>query len=202
MARSGGGKRRNRGCLACLGCLGLTACLAAVLVAVVLFAPSLLRKVGIFGPGPEERFSGAADPVGTEMVAEVLDDAGFEGVDVVVMPVQGSQGQVAILTLTESSRLGSIESTASGEEQFISLVQDFSRANREGDLRIETVALDFQGEDGQSLVSVGVAQQAVDAYAAGEISRREFVRQVEIDFSNLISAAELQQLIAEMEAGQ
>jgi hypothetical protein len=201
MARSGGGKRRNRGCLACLGCLGLTACLAAVLVAVVLFAPSLLREV-IFGPGPEERFSGAADPVGTEMVAEVLDDAGFEGVDVVVMPVQGSQGQVAILTLTESSRLGSIESTASGEEQFISLVQDFSRANREGDLRIETVALDFQGEDGQSLVSVGVAQQAVDAYAAGEISRREFVRQVEIDFSNLISAAELQQLIAEMEAGQ
>ncbi len=202
MTRSGGGKGRNRGCLACLGCLGLTACLAAVLVAVVLFAPGLLRKVGIFGPGPEERFSGAADPVGTEMVAQVLDDAGFEGVDVVVMPVQGSQGQVAILTLTEASRLGSIESTASGEEQFLSLVQGFSRANREGDLRIQTVALDYQGEDGQSLISVAVAQGAVDAYAAGKISRREFVRQVEVNFSNLISAAELQQLIAEMEAGR
>lgn len=202
MARPDGGRRRNRGCLACLGCVGLTACLAALLVAVVLFAPALLRKVGIFGPGPEERFSGAADPVGTDMVAEVLDEAGFEGVEVVVMPVQGGKGQVAILTLNESSRLGAIDSSASGEEQFMSLVQDFSRANREGDLRIETVALDFQGENGQSLVSAGVPQEAVDAYAAGKISRREFVQQVEIDFSNLISAAELQRLIAEMEAGQ
>ena len=39
-------------------------------------------------------------------------------------------------------------------------------------------------------------------YAAGKISRREFVGQVEIDFSNLISAAELQQLITETEAAQ
>jgi hypothetical protein len=202
MAHSDGGRRRNRGCLACLGCLGLTACLAAVLVGVVLFAPTLLQKVGIFGPGPEERFSGAADPVGTQMVTEVLDDAGFEGVDVVVMPVQGSKGQIALFTLSESSRLGSIDSTASGEEQFLSLVQEFSRANREGDLKIETVALDFQGENGQSLVSAGVPQEAVDAYATGKIGRREFVQQVEIDFSNVISAAELQRLIAEMEAGQ
>jgi hypothetical protein len=182
--------------------MGLSTCLAAVLVAVVLFAPALLRKVGIFGPGPEERFSGAADPVGTEMVAEVLDHAGIEGVDVVVMPVQGSRGQIAILTLNESSRLGSIGNTASGEEQFMSLVQDFSRTNREGDLKIETVALDFQGEDGQSLVSAGVSQEAVDAFAAGKINRREFVQQVEIDFSNLISAAELQRLIQEREAGR
>jgi hypothetical protein len=168
----------------------------------VLFGPGLLRKVGIFGPGAEERYSGAADPVGTEMVAKVLDDAGFEGVDVVVIPVKGSEGQIAVITLNESSQLGSTDSTASGEEQFMSLVQDYARANRDGDLKIETVALNLQGDNGESLISMGVPQEALDAYAAGKISRREFVRQVEIDFSNLISAAELRQLITEMEAAQ
>lgn len=202
MTRSTGSGRRNRGCFACLGCIGLTACLMVVLVAIVLFAPSLPNKLGIFGPRPEERFSGAADPVGTQMVSQVLQDAGFVGVEVVVMPVQGSTGQVAFITLTESSRLGGASNTTGGEEQFVSLLQDFSRANREGGLEITTVAVDLQGDGGQSLVSVAVSQEAVDAYAAGRISRSEFVQQVEIDFSNLISAAELQQLISEMEAGQ
>lgn len=198
MAGSTGG-RRNRGCI---GCLGLIACLAAVLLGTVFFAPTLLHRVGILGPTPEERFSGAADPVGTQVVGQLLEDAGFDGVDVVVMPVQGSTGQVAFITLTESSRLGGVDTTASGEEQFVSLLQDFSQANREGGLEITTVAVDLQGDGGQSLVSVAVSQEAVDAYSAGTISRSEFVQQVEIDFSNLISAGELRQLISEMEAGQ
>jgi hypothetical protein len=185
-----------------LACLGLIAVSAVVLVAAVLFGPTLLRKVGVFAPTAEERYSGAADPVGTEMVSEALDNAGIEGAEVVVMPVKGSDGQIAVITLNESSRLGSINSSASGEEQFRSLVRDYAQANRDGDLRIDTVALDFQGEDGESLVSVGVPQEAIDAYAAGEITRSEFVEQVEIDFSNLISPAELRQLIAEMEAAQ
>ncbi len=200
MAESGRGKKR--GCLGCLGCLGLLAALAVALVAVLFFAPSLLRKIGILGLEAEERYYGAADPLGTEMVTEVLDDAGFAGVEVVVIPVKGGEGQIAVVTLTESSQIGSIDNTASGEEQFVSLIQDYSQANREGELNIETVALDFQGDNGESLISMSVPQEAIDAYAAGEISRREFVRQVEIDFSNLISAAELQQLITEMEQAQ
>lgn len=202
MASSGSGRGRKRGCIGCLACLGLITVSAVVLVAAVLFGPTLLRKVGVFGPTAEERYSGAADPVGTEMVSEALDNAGFEGVEVVVIPVKGGDGQIAVITLNEFSRLGSIDSSASGEEQFMSLVRDYAQANRDGDLRIDTVALDFQGENGESLVSVGVPQEAIDAYAAGEITRSEFVQQVEIDFSNLISPAELQQLIAEMEAAQ
>lgn len=200
MAESG--KGRKRGCLGCLGCLGLLAAAAAVLVAAVLFGPSLLRKVGIFGPDAKERYSGAADPVGTVMVTQVLDDAGFEGVDVVVMPVKGSQGQIAVITLSESSQIGGIDSSTSGEEQFVELIQDFSQTNQEGDLQIDTVAMSFEGDNGESLISLSVPQSAIDAYAAGEITRREFVRQVEIDFSNLISVEELQQLIAEMEEAQ
>jgi hypothetical protein len=173
-----------------------------VLVAVVLLGPLLLRKVGILGPSAEERYSGAADPVGTAMISGVLENAGFEGVEVVVIPEKGGEGQIAVFTLNESSRLGGIDRTASGEEQFMALVQDYSRANREGDLKIDTVAVDYQAENGDSLVSLGVPQKAVDAYADGKITRREFVQQVEVDFSNLISPAELQQLIADMEAEQ
>lgn len=202
MTNSSGGKGRKRGCIGCLGCLGLIAVLTVVLVAAVMLGPPLLRKAGVLGLSAEERYSGAADPVGTALVSEVLDEAGFEGVDVVVIPEKGGEGQIAVITLNDSSRLGGVDQTASGEEQFMSLVQDYSRANREGDLKIDTVAVDYQGENGESLVSLGVPQGAVDAYAAGTITRREFVQQVEIDFSNLISPAELQQLIAEMETAQ
>ncbi len=202
MSETGGGKKRKVGCIGCLGCLGVTAVVAVLAVAAVLMGPSLLRKIGIWGADAEELYSGAADPLGTALVTEILDTAGFEGVDAVVMPVKGSDGQIAIFTLDNSSRLGSPNSTATGEEQFMELIQDYTQANQSGSLNIETVALDYQGENGESLISLSVPQEAIDAFAAGEISRREFVRQVEIDFSNLISMAELRQLMTEMEATQ
>ncbi len=195
-------KGRKRGCIGCLGCLGLILASVLVLVAVVLLGPPLLRKVGILGPSAEERYSGAADPVGTAMVSGVLENAGFEGVDVVVIPEKGGEGQIVVFTLTDASRLGGIDQSANGEEQFMALVQDYSRANREGDLKIDTVAVDYQAENGQSLVSLGVPQKTIDAFADGKITRREFVQQVEVDFSNLISPGELRELIAEMEAAQ
>lgn len=202
MTRSGGGRGKKRGCVACLGCLGLLAISAVVLVAAVLYGPTLLRKAGVLGPSAEERYSGAADPVGTAVVGRVLQDAGFEGVEVVVIPEKGGEGQVAVITLNDASRLGGIDNSGGGEAQFMALVQDYARANREENLQIDTVAVDYQDADGQSLVALGIPQKAIESYADGEITRREFVQQVEVDFSNLISPAELQRLIAEMEAGQ
>lgn len=202
MSDSGGGKKRRWGCIGCLGCLGLMAVLAAAVVAVIIFAPDLLRKVGLRGADPEKVFSGAADPVGTQMVTEMLETAGFQGVQAVVLPVEGGQGQVAVITVDQDAVLGYSGSGASGEEQFITLMQDFARANQEAGLQIEAVAFDFEGEGGESLVSVAMPQAAVEAYAAGEISRREFLGQVEIDFTNLISLSELQSLMQEYGGGQ
>lgn len=203
MAGSGSGKGKRRGCFGCAGCLGLLVVGAVVLVVALLFGPKLLRNLGIFGQTAEEAYSGAADPLGTELITDALEKHEIEGVQVVVMPIKGSPGQTAFITVDDASRFGSLDKSQSGEEQMISLLESIGEANRTGDLNVDSVALSYAGEDGEALVTVGVTQDAIDAYAAGEITKREFVRHVEIDYSNIISPAELKRLAEEqLEAGQ
>jgi len=159
--------------------------------------PSILRGVGILEPSAEELFAGSKDPVATEAVNTVLDTAGIEGVEAMVIPIAGSEGQLAIFTVDANASAGGISTQAEAEIFLTDTLSQLAKANRENDLGIEHVAIDLLGDSGENLLVFTAPQAIVEAYAEGTISRREFLSQVEIDFSNLISAAELRQLIEE-----
>jgi hypothetical protein len=69
--------------------------------------PSILRGVGILEPSAEELFAGSKDPVATEAVNTVLDTAGIEGVEAMVIPIAGSERQLAIFTVDANASAGS-----------------------------------------------------------------------------------------------
>jgi hypothetical protein len=190
---------RRRGCFSCCGCLAALGVLAVLLVLGAVFTPTLLRAAGLRGPGAEELYAGAPDPVATEALNDVLVTHGIEGVNVWVIPIQGSEGQIAILTFDENATAGGIDSRESAEAFMLETLQGLANANRSGELGIEYVAMDYQDESGGSLISWAAPQTAVDAYANGQITRRQFLAQVEVDFSNIISAAELRRLLEEAE---
>jgi hypothetical protein len=190
-------KKRSRRNFCCCGCFVFLFIFIVGGGLSLWFGPSILRGVGILGPSAEELFAGSKDPVATEAVNRVLDTAGIEGVEAMVIPIAGSEGQLAVFTVDADATAGGIATQAEAEIFLTDTLSQLARTNRENNLGIEHVAIDLLGDSGENLLAFTAPQSVVEAYAEGTISRRQFLSQVEIDFSNLISAEELRQLIEE-----
>jgi hypothetical protein len=196
-AETPSGKKRSKRNFCCCGCFLFLFVFIVGGGLSLWLGPSILRGVGLLEPSAEELFAGSKDPVATEAVNRVLDTAGIEGVDAMVIPIAGSEGQLAVFTIHDGASAGGISTQAEAEIFLTDTLRQLAKSNRENDLGIEHVAIDYLGESGENLLAFTAPQSVVEAYANGTISRREFLSQVEVDFSNLISAEELRQLIEE-----
>jgi hypothetical protein len=160
-------------------------------------APDLLQRFGILGPGPEELIAGARDPVGSQAVTEALEEAGLTEAEAMVFPLPGRQTQIAIITVDESAAFLASDPGADPDERMLTAIQRLSQTNRDHGLQLEGVAIMAPVPEADGSVTLAAPQSAIDAYAAGKISRREFLSQVDIDLSDLISIEELRQLAQE-----
>jgi hypothetical protein len=172
--------------------------LIVALILTVWLGPSLMRSVGILPPDAEELFSGSPDPVATEAMNNILESSGVVGVEALVIPIAGTDGQLAVFSVDANTfSAGGIGNEAEADLFLKDMMGQLVQANRDQDLSIEHVTIDYLDGGGENLVAITAPQGAVEAYASGAISRREFLAQVEIDFSNIITSAELRQLIEE-----
>ncbi len=178
------------------GCRGCLLSLVIVIVAVVglwFLAPVVLRVAGLLPPSAEELYSGAPDPVASEALETTLLDAGIEGARVVVFPVKGSDAQVAVITLDESITMeGSGKESA--EEAFMETIRGLSEANASG-LDLERAVIDLRNEDDKPFITFTASQESIEAYAKGDMDRREFLRTVDADLSNLLDLVDMQTLM-------
>ena len=170
----------------CCGCLAVSGGLLAVLLVGclgggLLFGRPLLHALGLYGPRAEVLYSGAPDPVATGHLNTILDDAGLDGARAVVIPIQGQDGQIAIFTLDEAAGF-----RGTGEDGFEAALDSIIQANRDGGYDITQVAVDYRGPDGASIFVVAADAGRLEAYANGEITRRELLRDTDVDLSNLI----------------
>jgi len=182
-------KKKGRGCLGCLGAIIIVIALCA---AAWFLAPMVMTTLGLSSPGAEELYSGAPDLLAGQAVEEVLVDSGIEGASVTVIPIKGSDGQLAVITLHDASSIAWSEG-GSVEEGFLNAVRGLSQANAQG-LRLERAVVDIRGESGQPFIAITASQEAIDAYANGEINRDEFVRSVDADLDGLLDLVDLQAL--------
>jgi hypothetical protein len=189
-------KKQRRG-WCCCGCLAAVGILVVMASASVLFGPSLLRAANIIEPKAEDLFSGSPDRIATQEVNDILATAGLRGVDALVIPISGSEGQIAVFTVDTAVTAGGIATAEEADIFLKDIMSQLSEANQASGLAIEHVAIDYIDESGESLLAITAPQQAVEAYANGSISRRDFLAQVDIDFTNLITADELRQLVEE-----
>jgi hypothetical protein len=177
--------------------VGVLVVIGILAVGLAVLAPNLLRGLGILGPDPEELLAGAKDPVGSQAVSDMLEEAGFTGADAFVFPIEGGNTQIAIITLDESASFLTSDPGADPDERMLAVMQGLSQANREHNLQLEGVAAAVEVPEADGSITLAAPQDAIDAFAAGEISQREFLRQVDIDLSELISAEELRRLAEE-----
>ncbi len=174
------------GCAGCGGCFVILLCLSLVLV-----TPFALRALGILGPNAEKLYSGAPDLAAGAAVEDALIDAGIEGARAVVIPIQGSDGKIAVITVEEG-----VSTNGNPEEAFGKALLGLTAANQAGH-GIERVTIDMRDENGDPGLAITAGQDAVEAFSSGEISRSEFLGAVEVDFSALIDPDQLQMLLEE-----
>jgi hypothetical protein len=184
-------KKSRRGCIGCIGCLGLIALMLIVCGGSWFLGPSLLRSLGLLPPDPVELYSGAADPVATDAVETILVDAGFEGANAVVLPTKGRNKQLAVIMLDSSSKVKDTGENAT-EEALMKLFRGL--ADADPNFNLERMVTAFLDENGDPIVAITAPQHAVDDFANGRISRGEFLRNVDADFSSLLNAERLQTL--------
>jgi len=197
MSETPSGKKRSKRNFCCCGCVLFLFLFIVGGGLSIWIGPSILRGVGLLEPSAEELFAGSKDPVATEAVNTMLDTAGVEGVEALVIPIAGSEGQLAVFTIDTDASAGGISTQAEAEIFLTDTLSQLAKTNRDNDLGIEHVAIDLLGDSGENLLTFTAPQLFVEAYADGSISRREFLSHLEIDFSNLLSVEELRQLIEE-----
>lgn len=183
-------KKRRRGCRSCLVSFAIV---IVALIGLWFLAPVALRLSGVLPPEAEELYSGAPDPAASETVEMTLIDAGIEGARAVVLPVKGSDSQVAVITLDESVTLEG-SGKASAEEAFMETIRGLSGASVSG-LDVERAVVDIRGDNGKPFIAFTASQESIDAYANGETDRREFLRTVDADLSNILDLLDAQTLM-------
>ncbi len=147
-------------------------------VAGVLGGPRLWNQ--LFRSRAEELYSGAPDPFASRVVSQILLDAGIAGARAIVIPIQGSAGQIAVVTLDEAEGFTGMGSASANEMTMMSVIRRMREDNRMEELGIERVTIDYRDKNGQCLVAITASQTAIDMLAEGEISREQFLREVSI----------------------
>ena len=147
-------------------------------VAGVFGGPALWNQ--LFRSKAEELYSGAPDPFASRVVSQILLDAGIAGARAVVIPIQESAGQIAVITLDEGKGFAGMGTASANEMTMMSIIQRMREDNRMEELGIERVTIDYRDETGQCLVAITASQSAIDMLAEGEISREQFMREVSI----------------------
>ena len=144
----------------------------------LLGGPALWNQ--LFRSRAEELYSGAPDPFASRVVSQILLDAGIAGARAVVIPIQETAGQIAVITLDEGEGFAGMGSASANEMTMMSVIQRMREDNRMEDLSIDRITVDYRDESGQCLVAITASQSAIDMLAEGEISREEFMREVSI----------------------
>jgi hypothetical protein len=169
----------------CIGCLSIGGLLSCCLVATLIFGPGIWRQLGLFRSRAEELYSGAPDPFATRVIAQILEEAGIAGASAVVIPIKGSDGQIAVITLDPNEGFDGTGTAAGNEVLFMNVIQRMREDNRMQGLGLERVAVDYRDESGQSLVTITASETAMEALAQGEITQEQFMKDVDIGVAGL-----------------
>ena len=172
MAKDSSKAPRRKWLWGCGGCIGIFILGCCAVFAVAALAPTLR-------PSARDVYSGAPDLAAGEDVSQALIDSGVEGASVLVIPIKGSSGQIAILTLDESR--GYTGFSGQGEDSLKTVVSNIVAANHAGDYHIERLSIDYRDESGESSLAFTATIESAETYADGGMTQQEFMGDVEFN---------------------
>ena len=156
-------------------------------IALLAAAPIVLEALGFFGPSAEELYSGSPDRAAAADIESALAEQAVTGIEVVVLPIAGETGQVAVLTISQEASAGGIQTQAEAETFIKETMASLVAVNEANGLDVEQVAVNLAGTDGDPLVTIAASTEVIEAYTSGRIDQSEFLAEVGVDYSNLVA---------------
>ena len=182
------------GCFVFLLLIGtFMVCLAGVVV----LDPPWLRSLGIFGNKARQVYQLAPDPIASAQLSQVFTERNIPGVSVYVIPMKDKPYQGAFIILDVSKGYAGLNPTDENDQFFIELLQDLTRRNREEDLRLYHLTVDYRDETGNTLLAFTVNQKDVESYAGGLISQTEFFKSVHFDLVDTLQRLGVSEFLEE-----
>lgn len=192
-------KKSSKGKFVC-SCLGILLMISAVMVClagVLVLDPPFLRSLGIFGSKARQVYQLAPDPIASQQLSQAFDDRQIAGVSVYVIPMKDKPYQGAFIVLDTSRGYSGLNPIDQNDDVFISLLQDLTRRNREQDLRIYHVTVDYRDEAGDTVLAFTVNQKDVESYASGAISQTDFFKLVHFDLLDTLQRLGVSEFLEE-----
>jgi Double zinc ribbon len=173
--------RRRRGCLR-TGCLvaGIPVLLILLFVGwVVAVQTHTLEKIGLRTPPEQRLLGGRPNTAAAEALKAELLSAGFSdtGLEVAVLPVTGKAYNLAVVVMDASQ---GFQRSGTGD-LILDCLQRLATGDAAAQYAIGRVAAHFYDATGRKTLSLTAATPDIEAFAAGRMSRTDFLRAVEGD---------------------
>jgi len=189
-------KKRGRGCLTCFLILIITfLCLAGA----IFLGPKLAGWLGIFGMEAQEAYEAAPDLAASESLTNTFSELGIAGVKVYVIPIKGTPTQGAFIILDASAGYVGMDPLKANNDMFLLIMQDITARNRQENLRLAHVTVDYRDEVGETATAFTVDQEMVESFADGLITQREFFAQIEIDLLGTMQYLGIEGILEELQ---
>jgi len=189
-------KRTGRTCLGCLVIILLSVC---CLISLLLLAPSLLSKLGIFGMAASEVYELAPDPYASGQMSQAFEERNIPGVSVYVIPQKSKATQGAFIILDASKGYTGLSPLEGSDAVFVEILQDLVQRNRAENLRISHVTVDYRDENGDTVLAFTAQQEDVEAYADGVITQDEFFKVVHFDLLDTMRRLGVDEFLEEVQ---
>ncbi len=158
-----------------------------LLIVLVIAAGAMLyfrvpQKIGLIKSPAERLFTVTPDSEKAGAIMADLEAAGFNttGVEVYVLPVAGTDDNVAIFVLDASH--GFDFSQSSSGDPFNDFISVISRYQEQG---INRAAVAYYNEEGKQLLTVTLPTAAAAAYAQGQLTDEQLMEQVNVGTDDL-----------------
>jgi hypothetical protein len=158
-----------------------------IVIVLVMVAGALLyfrvpQKIGLVKTAADRLFTMTPDREKAAALFRDMEQAGFDmkGVEVYVLPVKGTDDNVAMFVLDASK--GFDFTRSGGGDPFKKFVQVVSEAQAQG---INRAAVAYYNEDGRLLLAATLPAEAAVSYAQGKLTDEQLVKKVNIGTDDL-----------------
>jgi hypothetical protein len=183
----------------CAGCILVPLVSIFCLAGAFFLGPPLASWLGIFGEEAKEVYQYAPDLAASESLTQTFEELGIPGVRVYVIPIKGEPTQGAFIILDASAGYQGLNPMNDPGDKFLAILQDLTRQNREKNLRLAHVTVDYRDEEGVTATSFTVDQSVVEDYVDGRLSRDDFFGTIEIDLLGTMQYLGIEGLLEEIQ---
>jgi len=183
----------------CASCVIVPLVTILCLVSVYFVGPVVGRWLGIFGMEAKEVYEAAPDLAASESLTDTFVELGIPGVKVYVIPIKGQPTQGAFIIMDVSAGYRGLDPLSEEDDILLLVMQDITRRNREENLRLAHVTVEYRDEFGEPATTFTVDQEIVEQYADGFITQKDFFAQTEIDLLGTLEYLGIEGLLEEIQ---